>query len=305
MNQERRAWLAELYSSNFSPVFRTCSRVLRNPDDAADASQEVFLIAADSLQPGTTSATARAWLQTVARNHCVDVLRRRKRLGRVLVTLSGDGTEGDDVAGAVADRDFVDGILKKLSPRERQALWQSAVEHRAIDDIAGRLRLSYMAAAQVIHRARRHAFDLAARVAIIFAAFRLGRSASRIGVNAARVAAVPMIAISAISMQSSGSPATRSFAHASGIPAASTPTPMGARAGAVPSGIGFVDAPPPGGSAVKVVPTGLPSNASSTITSAVSAVRHVMDRVSGLRVAPTPAVPVPSALPPLPSPPVP
>src|SRR5207302_98682 len=102
LDTERRVWLAELYESNFAPVFKTCSSVLRNPDDAADASQEVFLIAAHSMQSGTSRASARAWLQTVARNHCLDVLRRRKRLGRVLVTLSGDGNEGGDVARVAA-----------------------------------------------------------------------------------------------------------------------------------------------------------------------------------------------------------
>jgi len=174
LNTERRAWLAELYESNLSPVFKTCCSVLRNPDDAADASQEVFLIAAHSLQPGTSRAAASAWLQTVARNHSLDVLRRRKRLGRALVTLGADGDSGADPATGVADRDFVHGIFKKLSPRERQALWQSAVEHRPIDDIAGQLRLSYAAAAQVIHRARRRALALAARVAIVFAILRPG-----------------------------------------------------------------------------------------------------------------------------------
>jgi len=276
LNTERRAWLAELYESNLSPVFKTCCSVLRNPDDAADASQEVFLIAAHSLQPGTSRAAASAWLQTVARNHSLDVLRRRKRLGRALVTLGADGDSGADPATGVADRDFVHGIFKKLSPRERQALWQSAVEHRPIDDIAGQLRLSYAAAAQVIHRARRRALALAARVAIVFAILRLGRRASRISLTAARVAAVPMIAISAISIQTSGTPATAAIAAGSAV--------------SVPA----VHPAPPG-----VVPL----NPTSTIMSAVNALRQSIERVSGLGVtAPVPAPPVTPAIPTLPTP---
>ena len=207
LNSEQRAWLSELYESNFAPVLKTCSGVLGNPDDAADASHEVFLIAANSLQPGTNRANARAWLQTVARNHCIDVLRRRKRLGKVLAAIGPDGDGTGDVAGAVVDRDLVGNIFKRLSPVERQVLWQSAVEHRAIDDIAGRLRLSYMAAAQVIHRARRHALELAARVAIVIGAVKLSERFGRATLAAARVAAVPIIAVSAMSMQTSGAPA--------------------------------------------------------------------------------------------------
>jgi len=110
-----REWLAALYEAHFPAVFRLCSRVLRNPDDAADASQEVFLVAANSLERNATAARARAWLLTVARNHCLDLLRRRQRLGRALVTLGG-GSGGDpDPQTAVVDRDFVDGVLRKLS----------------------------------------------------------------------------------------------------------------------------------------------------------------------------------------------
>lgn len=272
MITERHAWLAELYESNLSPVFKTCSGVLRNRDDAADASHEVFLIAANSLQPGTSGAVAAAWLQTVARNHSLDVLRRRKRLGRALVTLGADGDSGADPATAVADRDFVYRVFKKLSPRERQALWQSAVERRPIGDIAGQLRLSYAAAAQAISRARRHALALAARIAIVFAILRVGRRVSRISLMAARVAVVPIITISAISIQTSGTPATAATATGSAV--------------SVPA----VHSAPPG-----VVP----SNLTSTIASALKVMQQSIDRASGLGV--TAPVPAPLATPAIPA----
>jgi RNA polymerase sigma factor (sigma-70 family) len=297
LNTERRAWLAELYESNLSPVFKTCCSVLRNPDDAADASQEVFLIAADSLRPGTSRAAASAWLQTVARNHSLDVLRRRKQLGRALVTLGADGESGADPATGVADRDFVSGIFKKLSPRERQALWQSAVEHRPIDDIAGQLRLSYVAAAQVIHRARRRALALAARVVIVFGILRLGRRAGRIMPMLARVAAVPIILVSVISIQTSGTPATAAIAAGSAVPLAAVHP---AQAGATPGGIGSViTGVLPGGA---TLPPGLvPSNPTSPIKSAVNAVRQSIDQVPGFRgTLPVPALPVTSPIPKVP-----
>lgn len=296
MNTERSAWLAELYESNFSRVFRICSGILRNPDDAADASQEVFLTAAGSLRPGTSKAAVRAWLQTVARNHCLDVLRRRKRLGRALVTLGPDGDGRTDVAATVADRDFVDGILKKLSPRERQALWQSAVEHRAVDDIAGRLQLSYMAAAQVIHRARRHAMELATRVAIVFGMLRLGRRASQLKLTAASAAVVPMIALSAISLQSSGTPPTAAVAV---YPAhAPSPTLAPGKGSSLLPQVGTGNLPlnvPP------VVPGGIPSSADSTVTSLLNAAKDVTGVVPALPVtSPSPALPLISPSPKLP-----
>jgi RNA polymerase sigma-70 factor (ECF subfamily) len=303
----RQAWLAELYESNFAPVFKTCSSVLRNPEDAADAAQEVFLIAAASLLPGASPATARAWLQTVARNHCVDVLRRRKRLGKVLVTLSPDNDERDDVASGVADRDLVGAIFKGLSPVERQALWHSAVEHRAVNDIAGRLQLSYMAAAQVISRARRHALQLAARVAIVFGLVRLGRNASRLNLSMVRVAALPMLALSTIAMQTSGTPAVAARVggpNPAGLGNHRTAPGLPTRAGSTIAGSTKTGAP--------ALPGPLPSSPSSTIGSTVNAVHqsldaatsgHINPPLSGLGVAvPVPSLPAALPTPTLPNP---
>jgi len=298
MNTERQAWLADLYESNFAPIFRTCSRVLKNPDDAADASQEVFLIAANSLPPGTGGAIARAWLQTVARNHCLDVLRRRKRFGKVLVTLGADGDESGDIAATVADRDFVGAIFKRLSPVERQALWHSAVEHRAVNDIASRLQLSYMAAAQVIHRARRHALQFATRVAIVLGIIRLSRSANRPSFNFVRAAALPMIAVSAIAMQTSVGPtAADSTMQTRSLPAISR-----TQAGPILTGGRAVSAPPAVGRAPALQGV-LPSSPSSTINAAVNAIQQSLHIPTPVPV-PGIAVPVPSlpAIPPTPNP---
>jgi RNA polymerase sigma-70 factor, ECF subfamily len=307
LDTERRAWLAELYESNFAVVFKTCSKVLRNTEDAADASQEVFVIAADSMQPGTSRAMARAWLQTVARNHCIDMLRRRKRLGKVLVTLGGDGDAQADVAAAVADRDLVGSIFKRLSPLERQALWHSAVERRAVDDIAGRLQLSYMAAAQVISRARRHALQLAARVAIIFGVIRLSRS-GRLSLSGVRVAALPMIAVSIVVLQTSVTPISSagSGAHNDGATIQRSHASLLSGAGGSVSTM----TPRPGGT---LLPRSVTTDPSSTVGTAVNTVRQSLDAVtghvngalSGLGVAVP--VPTPPSLPnpKLPGPPLP
>src|SRR2546430_16149254 len=162
LNTGQRRWLAEVYEANHLGVVRLCTRLLRNPEDAADAAQDVFVIAANSLDPGAPAAQARAWLLTVARNHCLDLLRRRTRLGKALVTLGSEPDASRDVEGAVADRHFVDSVFKQLTLKERQVLWQSAGESRPLADIAPRLRLSYIAAAPGGPRAPPHPPYLAA-----------------------------------------------------------------------------------------------------------------------------------------------
>jgi RNA polymerase sigma-70 factor (ECF subfamily) len=309
-NASRDGVIDDLYHANHAAVVRVCSKILRNPDDAADAAQEVFLIALESIDLDAPRSVARAWLLSVARNLCLDLLRRRKRLGKALVTLGPDAGRGADMETAVADRDFVEIVFQQLSNRERQALWQSAVESRPLADIAGRLRLSYMAAAQVLHRARRHAVQVAARVAVVFGVFNLGRQRPGGGavLAAARLAAVAAVPLILISVQSSSparpatdrGPATVSVAGPTAVEGSQTRSAgspganevAGAPQGRLPGAVPNPDSVLPGTTA--------------TLNSATNAVRQLLRSLPSV----PPVLPEPTILPsvsmlpsPLPSPP--
>lgn len=173
----RSEWLTELYHANAGAVYAYCQRFLNNTEDAADATHEVFLRALSSLQASPQSRQARSWLITVAQNYCLDLVRRRRRLQSALTTLAGDADHRPDSEGEVVNRGFVQAVLAQLGERERQALWQSAVERRPLVEIAGYLGLSYVAAAQVVHRARKHALLVAGKIAVILGL--VGANASR------------------------------------------------------------------------------------------------------------------------------
>lgn len=181
LSDEERRLLGELYESSHDAVLRLCARILRDPEDAADACHEVFFTASRECVGGRLPENPRGWLLTVARNHCLDVLRRQKRLGKILTTMGSSLEDGVNPESTVIGRQNVDSVLRGLSPRERQALWQSAVERRTLADIANGLRLNYMAAAQVLSRARRHAAVAMARVAAILFGLRVFRNIARSG----------------------------------------------------------------------------------------------------------------------------
>ena len=207
-----RNWMAELYESNSAVVYRVCRRLLKDTEDAADATQEVFLRAVVGLTPETHTERARAWLITVARHHCLDVLRRKKRLGKALTTLGYEEVRPAEAERAVVDRNFVQAVLTQLRARERQVLWQSAVEYRPIGEIGSYLGLSYMAAAQLLHRARRHASVVAARIAAIFGLMQLNRLGRRpdfgLAVQPVAVALVVPLAVAALVAASSSHPSS-------------------------------------------------------------------------------------------------
>src|SRR2546429_9493137 len=122
MSAEQRRWLSALYEANFAAVLKRCGAILKSGEDAADAAHEVFLIALNSLAPDTEEKRARAWLLTVAHNHCLDLLRRRRRLGRALLTLGADPDAGSGLEAGNPGRAFVAVGLGQPSLPEHPAL---------------------------------------------------------------------------------------------------------------------------------------------------------------------------------------
>ncbi|HEX9096071.1 MAG TPA: sigma-70 family RNA polymerase sigma factor [Candidatus Dormibacteraeota bacterium] len=207
LTDARRRWLAELYQANSAAVLNQCRRLLGSREDAADAMQEVFLRAAASLTEAPDSPQARAWLTTVARNYCIDVLRRRERFGAAVTTL---GATADSTVGSVEtveDRQLLQAVLQQMGERERQALWQSAVEDLPVGEIARSFGVSYLAAAQLLHRARRQALVLATRLAVILGLAQLGQAVrrSKLALRSQQIATVVVLplAIAAIVVSSS------------------------------------------------------------------------------------------------------
>jgi RNA polymerase sigma-70 factor (ECF subfamily) len=149
--------------------------MLWDVDEAADATHDVFARALKRQEPFESRDHARAWLMTVARNRCTDILRGRGRLRHALDRVAPYGEVSADPEGLAVNRQVVTAVLGQLSARERRLLWQSAVERQPLAEIAAGLRLSYLATAQAVRRARRRAWSIAARIAAIIGLLRLRR----------------------------------------------------------------------------------------------------------------------------------
>jgi RNA polymerase sigma-70 factor (ECF subfamily) len=67
---------AQLLARHRGPVYNFCLRMLGNKSAAEDALQEVFSRVAKSAPTWTRQARVTTWLYTIARNHCIDELRK-------------------------------------------------------------------------------------------------------------------------------------------------------------------------------------------------------------------------------------
>ncbi len=236
---DRAEWLAALYQTHARAVRGYCQRFLKNQQDAEDATQEVFLRAIRSLDAVPASGQARRWLITVAQNYCFDVCRRRRRMQAVLTTLATEADAGEQSESDVMNRQLLEAVLKQLGTRDRRALWQSEIESRPIAEIAAQMGLSYMAAAQLVHRARKRAIVLAAKLAAILGltgarTIRRRSLALSVGQPLAALAIVPLVAVLAVATGSAmhwhiglghtQEVATTETAHASASSAAAATT---------------------------------------------------------------------------------
>jgi RNA polymerase sigma-70 factor (ECF subfamily) len=167
LGEQPRLGFEELYATHQPRVYRTCLAILRNHDDAAEATQEVFSRALPLL---TGLREPHVWLQTVARNYCFDQLRRQKVRGPgIALDEETPGSLRDDPERETLLRDALRHAFDALSPRERRALARVLLMDDSLGEIAEMLGVSYGAAAQVVSRARRRA-AVAAR-AVIGASF--------------------------------------------------------------------------------------------------------------------------------------
>src|SRR6202158_596334 len=74
---DAEAW-GELYRDYAPAMFRFCRRALPTPEDAEDATTEIFMKVRQKLGTFDSSRPFTAWLYRVASNHCWDLLRRRR-----------------------------------------------------------------------------------------------------------------------------------------------------------------------------------------------------------------------------------
>ena len=71
--------LDRLIERYYEQVYKTCYHFLNNTHDAMDATQDVFIKVCQNLSAYQSNAKFRTWLYRVSVNHCLNVLRSKKR----------------------------------------------------------------------------------------------------------------------------------------------------------------------------------------------------------------------------------
>lgn len=159
-----------LVRATYADVHRLCLRLLGDPADAADATQEVFVRVTRSVMGFRGEAAFGTWLHRVAVNVCATALRRRgdrRARGQAAGWRpfavpddegagDADAMVGDDPAGRVVELDEADHVaraIQELSEEDRAIVALRDIEGLSTREAAKILGISEGAAKVRLHRA--------------------------------------------------------------------------------------------------------------------------------------------------------
>lgn len=162
---DQTAW-RQLVDSTQGDVYTLCLRILRNPDDAAEATQDTYYKVFKGLRSFRGEALFTTWLYRVATNAALSRQRARARQRE-------RETQGDEVLAQIAapgsierqaesrlDLRSVDSALAKLPDHYRTTVVLRDVYGLTIQEIAKRQKISETAAKVRVHRARKRLKEL-------------------------------------------------------------------------------------------------------------------------------------------------
>lgn len=115
------------YRAHYRPVLALCRRLLGRAGYAEDAAQEAFMRAYRAFAEYDSTQPFGAWVARIARNHCIDLIRRRTQAVRLF---------DDEDAGRLELPSTDASALAELVSAERAATVQ-----RAIDELPDRYRI--------------------------------------------------------------------------------------------------------------------------------------------------------------------
>jgi RNA polymerase sigma-70 factor (ECF subfamily) len=127
-------------------VFNLNLRMLRDPDEAAEVTQEVFMAAFKNLKRFRLEAKFSTWLYRIASNQCLTRLRRRPRMASFSLDqetkspfLERQLSQKQLQEREVLRREHREGVhtaLQQLSPEQRIVVELKIYQERKFDEIA-------------------------------------------------------------------------------------------------------------------------------------------------------------------------
>ena len=149
-----RAAYAVLVKGYYKGVFALCLGMLGNVHDAEDAAQEAMLKGFLRIKKLKRCEHFEWWILQIARNHCIDFLRRQKRIRASGVK------ESRRSALQTSDHDDLQQAIRRLPQELRVPLTMFYFDGKNAKTIAEKLKISHSGTCQKIRQARQQLHEL-------------------------------------------------------------------------------------------------------------------------------------------------
>ena len=156
----------QLFARYCTRIWTYSSRILGDADRAEDVTQEVFISVLRRLRNTERPIAFKPWVYQIAKNACIDELRRTRRTQEVSFDPESDGEDGSellfptapgpDVAIESKQRlEDLQGAFRGVSDLHRRMLVLRELEGLSYDEIGTRLGMSRPVVESTLFRARR------------------------------------------------------------------------------------------------------------------------------------------------------
>ncbi|HEY8870890.1 MAG TPA: RNA polymerase sigma factor [Candidatus Limnocylindrales bacterium] len=150
------AFVEELFARHHGEIYAYLIRMLRDPELAADLTQDAFVKAYRAYDTLEKSENARAWLYQIAHRVALDELRRRKIIRFFPWTGESRGSvpSAEHIAMELRLSGPLQRALERIPERQRAALLLAELHDLTGVELAAALGVSHVAARALLTRAR-------------------------------------------------------------------------------------------------------------------------------------------------------
>jgi RNA polymerase sigma-70 factor (ECF subfamily) len=138
-------------------VLNTCRRMLKNPQQAEDAAQDVFLQIYKSAKKFRFESKLSTWIYRIAVNRCLNIIRRDRReqwLQGLMPILESESETPTQALEEKEEQKILKEALDSLPPRQKAAIVLHKYENRSYKEVSEILDISLSATEARIHRAK-------------------------------------------------------------------------------------------------------------------------------------------------------
>jgi len=160
--EDSRSRAAGLYREYGPLVYRRCLRLLREPEAARDATQEVFVKLVRDMERLSDRETVLPWLYRVAMNHCLNLRRNQSRRGEDTAETELEIPDGL-ARESYPDRHLVQQVLSRFDETTQTVAVGVLVDGLEHEEVAEMLGVSRRTVARKLDRFLENARKMIAR----------------------------------------------------------------------------------------------------------------------------------------------